>query len=764
MLLLAGIAMLGGCADGNPGSRDSSARLSGNWQFSTSPDDQSFLGGLQGGFLLQKNGTVTGAATYAISLPPASGGVPIFCNGGSAPITGTVSGQNVTLTASAGGQTFTLKGTLSADSSSMTGTYDSTTGSLVPDPTDPKNPPVLCGTAQTGQTWSATQVPPLSGLLKGNFHSASGQLSNQNFAVTGVLTQGENIGASNATVTGTLTFVNQASSYPCFDSASLNGQISGNVVILQIIGKNGTTIGQIGGVATSGVNTVTVDSTPHGRVLHSSVSPGYAIINTKSCPGISLSNPGDFGSVCLSLDGSNACQQPILLTPANLIFPLQSPPQTPTSIPVTQMLGSAATTQTVTVTNNDPSGSTLNGLSLRFQLNTDNQLPGLSDFTGLPNFTEQDTCASSLGTSFSLLPGQSCSVTISFTPQQSCPWLPFAASNTPPSIIGAPPSLCPFPLSATLTVDGLTSLDGDTSFSVPISGYGASAIQASTPELDFGAEAVSQSSLPQTLTFTNKSTNTVQILTSAPCVNPPGSGPKTLPRPLQMSSPVGGLQVVGNGNGSLGNISANFGFDTITYSCDSDPGTSLPNFQISADTCSGALLPPQAYCTLQVSFVPQPNTPLGSGLDYFLQLNTVQCTDAVTSDCEIDSGRFPVELKSNPPSPLRMNPAAGLDFGTQPFGDPTFVPTPLKITLLNDPDDPNSATVNFVGKVVVNGADFSETDDCPFSLAPGASCTIVITFNPRGQGFRQGTITINYTPEPTGFPQTIYLRGMGLPQ
>src|SRR5262249_21769687 len=166
---------------------------SGNWQFTFTPN-QSFLGGLQGGFLLQNKGAVNGAAVYAISAT--SGGVPTLCNSGSAPITGNTSGQNVTLTAAAAGQTFTLTRTLSSDGTSLTGSYTSTDGPIVGG--------VPCGIAQNVVTWTATSVPPLTGNFRGNFHSV---FSNQNFPVTGMLTQGENLGASNATVTGTLSFV-----------------------------------------------------------------------------------------------------------------------------------------------------------------------------------------------------------------------------------------------------------------------------------------------------------------------------------------------------------------------------------------------------------------------------------------------------------------------------------------------------------------------------------------------------------------------------
>jgi hypothetical protein len=179
----------------------------------------------------------------------------------------------------------------------------------------------------------------------------------------------------------------------------------------------------------------------------------------------------------------------------------------------------------------------------------------------------------------------------------------------------------------------------------------------------------------------------------------------------------------------------------------------LPNFQISNDNCSGTLLRPQTSCTLQISFSPQPSTALASGLDYFLQLNTQQCNSATTQDCEIDSGRFPVELTANQPSPLRITPGAGLDFGLVTRGQAS---TPLTITIFNDPKDPHAGTVSFTGNVVKG--DYTETDDCGASLAPGASCTMNVTFQPRVIGFDPGTITVSYTVQQI---QTIHLRGIG---
>src|SRR5271157_2866560 len=72
LFVLAGTMMLAACGGGSSSGAGQQVplTLSGNWQFTMAPPaDGSFLGGLQGGFLLQNGSSVTGAATYAVSLP-----------------------------------------------------------------------------------------------------------------------------------------------------------------------------------------------------------------------------------------------------------------------------------------------------------------------------------------------------------------------------------------------------------------------------------------------------------------------------------------------------------------------------------------------------------------------------------------------------------------------------------------------------------------------------------------------------------------------
>lgn len=451
LLLLTGTMMLSACGGGSSSSGSQiPLTLSGNWQFTMAPpSDGSFLGGLQGGFLLQNNGAVTGATTYAVSLP----NLLIPCNTGSAAITGTISGQNVkTIAAVAGTQTFTLTGTLSSDGTTMAGTYTSTAG-IAGDGSP-------CGTAQSGLQWSAVLVPPVTGPIAGSFHSTGGAagLDEQDFLVSGALNQTANTGASNATVTGNLSFLNtltNASDYPCFTSASLSGQISGNSVTLEMIGTDGSELGLIGepvgSLGSTGVNPVTVSSVHGGYVLQGP-GPSYLVATTPSgttpCPG-SLENifaAGDFGNICLALNGSSACQQPITLTPSALIFPAQ-------------VLGSPVTMQTITLAN--ASGTMVGGVALN-----------LTNSDGVTNFTETDTCGvngvPSQGQPFNLIPAQSCVITITFAPLETC-------------AVGTPSAQCPSPLNATLVV---TSSNIETIFTVPITGTGVNESAASTRELD----------------------------------------------------------------------------------------------------------------------------------------------------------------------------------------------------------------------------------------------------------------------------------------
>jgi len=110
---------------------------------------------------------------------------PTVCNSGSASITGSTSGQNVTLDRRSRHPDLYFYWNAEFRWLELCGTYTSTAGTAA-DGTP-------CGTAQTGLQWSATSAPLLTGVIQGSFHST---LTNRDFPVTGVLVQGPNIGAA----------------------------------------------------------------------------------------------------------------------------------------------------------------------------------------------------------------------------------------------------------------------------------------------------------------------------------------------------------------------------------------------------------------------------------------------------------------------------------------------------------------------------------------------------------------------------------------
>ena len=361
------------------------ATLSGNWQFTMAPPgDGSFSGGLQGGFLTQTGNSATGAVAYSVFVPSGTNA----CSSGSAMLTGTVTDRNVTVTAVAGNQIYTLTGTITFDASSIAGTYTSTAGTAL------DGSP--CGTAQSGLQWSAVLVPPLTGSLQGNLHSAGGSagLVEQDFLVSGALTQGPANGSS-ASLAGNLSFVNPVSDltdYPCAGSTSLNGQISGNTVALQMIAGDGSTIGQIGATigAPSILGAVTFVPGRGTYVLQAISGFAYAVY-AEACGGGTIQSPADFGSICLALNSSIACAQPITFTPPAVVF-------------ASELEGSISI-QEATLTNS--SSLALNNLTI--------------SLSGAGAFTEIDNCGTlgvpTNGQPFTLTPSQSCVIQITFMPQ-----------------------------------------------------------------------------------------------------------------------------------------------------------------------------------------------------------------------------------------------------------------------------------------------------------------------------------------------------------
>jgi len=85
--------------------------------------------------------------------------------------------------------------------------------------------------------------------------------------------------------------------------------------------------------------------------------------------------------------------------------------------------------------------------------------------------------------------------------------------------------------------------------------------------------------------------------------------------------------------------------------------------------------------------------------------------------------------------------------------------------------DPQTVTVTNTGTTALtlgrsaialsgtNPSDYSQTNNCGWQIAAGASCTINVTFKPKSSGSRPASVTI--TSNAKNSPQTANLNGSG---
>ena len=88
--------------------------------------------------------------------------------------------------------------------------------------------------------------------------------------------------------------------------------------------------------------------------------------------------------------------------------------------------------------------------------------------------------------------------------------------------------------------------------------------------------------------------------------------------------------------------------------------------------------------------------------------------------------------------PLALPSVANWNFGTQKVNTSS---TPKVVTLSNP--GLTTLTINSITIAGANFSDFSETNNCPASLAPKGSCTIDVTFKPTAKGSRSSSVAIS---------------------
>src|SRR5262249_8377671 len=104
-----------------------------------------------------------------------------------------------------------------------------------------------------------------------------------------------------------------------------------------------------------------------------------------------------------------------------------------------------------------------------------------------------------------------------------------------------------------------------------------------------------------------------------------------------------------------------------------------------------------------------------------------------------------------PNAPTATVSSSTLNFGWAQIGTPTPA---QKLTLTNG----SLVTLHTQG-ISTSNSDFTSTNNCAGSVAPGKSCSIYVTFNPSTPIAESATLTIN--DDATGAPQLVTLNGIG---
>jgi FG-GAP-like repeat/Abnormal spindle-like microcephaly-assoc'd, ASPM-SPD-2-Hydin len=105
-------------------------------------------------------------------------------------------------------------------------------------------------------------------------------------------------------------------------------------------------------------------------------------------------------------------------------------------------------------------------------------------------------------------------------------------------------------------------------------------------------------------------------------------------------------------------------------------------------------------------------------------------------------------------APLGGFSQSSLTFAAEPLGTTS---SPQSVTLTNNGTGPlNVSNIAIAGR---NSGDFSQSNNCPSTLAIGASCPINISFTPTANGPR--TASLSVTDNAPASPQTVSLSGSG---
>jgi hypothetical protein len=185
----------------------------------------------------------------------------------------------------------------------------------------------------------------------------------------------------------------------------------------------------------------------------------------------------------------------------------------------------------------------------------------------------------------------------------------------------------------------------------------------------------------------------------------------------------------------------NTGTSNLTVSGVTIGGANTGDFSKSADTCTAAVVVPNATCTVSIKFTP---TALGSrSASLTFIYNAANSPQSVT-------------LAGTGTAPTATLSAPTLSFGNQPVNTPS---TAMVETVTN-----NGTASLIISTVTIAGSypgDFAKSaDTCTgATVAPTSTCTVSVTFTPLITG--NLVASLSFADNAPGTPQTVSLSGTG---
>ena len=200
-------------------------------------------------------------------------------------------------------------------------------------------------------------------------------------------------------------------------------------------------------------------------------------------------------------------------------------------------------------------------------------------------------------------------------------------------------------------------------------------------------------------------------------------------------------QIINTTSAAMAETVTNTGTAALIMSSVTMSGANASDFAMSADTCTGATIPPNANCTVSVTFTPSATGSRGASLVFTDNASGSPQTISLTGTGALAP-------------PLASLSSASMTFGVQGVGT-TSAAQPL--TLTN-----TGGTALSISNVGISSG-FNLTSGFPSSLGPGASFILYVTFAPTAAGNYSGSMTITDNSNGvTGSIQTVSLAGTAI--